>query len=761
MTPNSKKIIEILSNLSSTIELGFSDDEIVEFILKKVVKQFDFTFGFAISFDREHKGVQLIEGSFVSKHKDDNAVFEVIEKNVHVLDFNLIRRVIIDKNVQIFNLSELKDVNKIFDKIDYSIDQIISFPIISRNKVQAVMLLAYEGDFLIQKDDHPLFQLLGKQMGSSMFKRRVNILTEVSKKNAEFFNMLQVITNATNELDNLEDLALIAIQEICQMMNWPIGFLLAPKEKNDGAFTIKASHLGYENEYLEDFVNVSKKIEFRGDSGLTGMVMTKKGPLWFSDVRRDVDMPQKKLVQNFTVRAGFAFPMVVLGRVVGVLEFYSDRKKMPDEFVLKIVYQLGEQLGLMAERLEIEGLKNAKDIAEKSSEFKSTFLATMSHEIRTPMNGILGMVEILHGTTSLTEKQEEYIQTIRKSGEDLLTIINDVLDLSKLEAGKMVIMTEPIDIRILVKRIIDLYKGKAITKNLSIEFEVDDNVPEFIDADEHRIGQVLGNLISNAIKNTLVGGVKVLLKIEKGDSKNFFLKFEIIDTGRGIMKGELDQLFKKYSQLTDAQLRKHDGSKEGTGLGLNICKNLAHLMGGEIGVDSEFRKGSIFWFSILTKEVVKEFALSHLKVKNKKQIKDKNLGMHIMVVEDKTVNQKVVELILKGFDCTVDIVENGEECLFKYKDSEGKYDLILMDIQMPIMDGVVATSELKMNFKNLPPIIGLSANGMEGDKEYYLSKGLDEYLSKPIRVDELYNTLLKVKNKEIVSGSFSPSQEMH
>ncbi len=386
-------------------------------------------------------------------------------------------------------------------------------------------------------------------------------------------------------------------------------------------------------------------------------------------------------------------------------------------------------LGVMrdiTERKRNEDLLREIEIARQSAIFKQNFLANMSHEIRTPLTGIIGMLEIID-KTELSVLQKNYFSVLKHSTENLREIINQVLDFSKIEAGKVALKVKAFEFKSLITQANTLF-GNLCNKKIKFESSIDPNIPVFIKADENRVNQIMNNLISNAVKFTEKGKitVKASLVEYKELSRQVIIKIEVSDTGIGIKKENQKQLFKPFSQVDDLDVRQH----EGTGLGLSISKELVALHGGEIGCISEYGKGSTFWFTFRAIATLQKMKTAKQEIKESKPSK----VLHILYAEDKVINQKVVKLMLNHMGHEVFMVKNGQEAIKAYK--PGKFDLIIMDIQMPVMDGITATTLLREKYKKLPPVVGLSANAFEGDREKYISLGLDEYLTKPITSDD-------------------------
>ncbi|MCK5163187.1 MAG: response regulator [Desulfobacula sp.] len=374
--------------------------------------------------------------------------------------------------------------------------------------------------------------------------------------------------------------------------------------------------------------------------------------------------------------------------------------------------------------------------AASASIAKSTFLANMSHEIRTPMNGILGMTQLLYDADS-TKEQKEYIDTITSSAQVLLALINDILDLSKIEAGKIELENIDFNLEHVFDGVKNILALKQNENDLDINFSIEENSPVLLKGDPSRLRQILLNLAGNAIKFTQKGFIKVSARVQEKDNTQINILFEVKDTGIGIAKNKQKNLFQSFTQTDVSMTRKYGG----TGLGLNIAKQLVEMMGGDIGVDSDVGKGSNFWFTALF-----EYGNEKLVTDSKKDVKEKtNTGkqhpFNILVAEDNIVNQKVLEKLLIKMGHTLSIVSNGNEAVKAVR--ENNFDIILMDGSMPEMDGFGATKAIRSSGNNIP-IIAVTAHAMHGDRQDFINAGMDDYISKPIDAKMLMQVIQRV-----------------
>ncbi|MBN2068070.1 MAG: response regulator [Opitutales bacterium] len=397
-------------------------------------------------------------------------------------------------------------------------------------------------------------------------------------------------------------------------------------------------------------------------------------------------------------------------------------------------------------RKEIEeAMKRARDAATAASEAKSQFLANMSHEIRTPMNAVLGMAQLMT-KTELTEEQDYFLQTILSSGELLLTIISDLLDISKIEAGRLEIDSEPFVLNECIESSCKLMTPRFKEKKLSFIREISDRCPKVVRGDFSRLQQVLINLLNNACKYTEKGGVCLNIDAEMLDEHYYELTFKVKDTGIGIRSKVLPMIFDAFNQGDASSTRKYGG----TGLGLTIVKHMVETMGGMVQVQSQEGIGSEFTVSIPMR--IDHLANDQDKTKTLREISGSNLkakeDLSILVTEDNMVNMKLVHMILKKMGYHADSAYNGKEAIDLV--AQKHYDVVFMDIQMPVMDGIAATQHIRCKIpqEEQPYIIALTAHAMKSDADKCLQSGMDDYLTKPIKLESLEKCLNKALHNE-------------
>jgi PAS domain S-box-containing protein len=392
---------------------------------------------------------------------------------------------------------------------------------------------------------------------------------------------------------------------------------------------------------------------------------------------------------------------------------------------------------------EIETQK-ARIEAEEARKTQEQFLANMSHEIRTPMNGVIGMTQLLTNTV-LNEEQQDYVNTIKESAGNLMVIIDDILDLTKIVAGKIAIEKTDYDVKELISNIIKLNQFRADEKGVLLNTNIDKNLCPFLYGDPVRLQQILINLVGNALKFTEKGEVNINLQLIKEDAQFVTLEFSVVDTGIGISTENAETVFDRFTQVSGDSKRKYGG----TGLGLTITKQLIELQGGTIQVKSKEGVGSTFTFCLSIQKGTK---------KEKPEIKtiSKNIGckidhLNILLVEDNFINQKVAIRILTGYGALVDTANNGKEALELFKQKE--YDLILMDIQMPEMDGYEATKIIRNEMgkvKAAIPIIAMTASALISDRKKCLVAGMNDYIAKPFQAEALLKKIVQQMENSFV-----------
>lgn len=554
-----------------------------------------------------------------------------------------------------------------------------------------------------------------------------------------YLKFLNASVLASNDHSDFESAMQGCMEQICELINWPAGHLYLCDNENNKLLPTNIWYMDLNEEFIP-FKVVTEEALFAPGKGLPGRIMVSGESEWIEDIIEDTSLPRAQNLKPCPFLGSFGFPVMVKGQVVAVLEFFSENIEPRNERIIEVTRNIGVQISRFMERIEYENnLVAAKEEAERASRVKSEFLSRMSHELRTPLNAILGFSQLLEIDESLSEGNQNFVGRISGAGKHLLDLINEVLDLARLDAGKISISLEECSLKPIADEVFSLVRPLAEEKKVQLENKIK-NTSLYVIADNTRLRQVLLNLLSNAIKYNDENGLVTLDYFQKED----YIWISVTDTGKGIDLVRKDDLFEPFNRLDE-----NDSQTEGAGIGLAITKKLVELMRGSIDVESESGKGSCFTVRISGGETETSAPESNAPEESVPiPVSETDAFNKALCIEDNPANLELVKSIFKRHSNIELLSACNAELGIELAEAH-QPDLILMDINLPGMTGDEALLRLKNSdkTKNIP-VIALSANAMKRDIRNALDKGFIAYITKPIEVSTFMKTIRQVFNNK-------------